>query len=219
MPFTGLHYNRFRYYDPGTGQFTQQDPIGLDGGTNNYKYAPNPIGWADPLGLTCKELKLSDVNPLLAKHLEKLPEGSYKILEEVDRPGQGFTNDKAVKIELLEPLKGHRFSGGGSNPVGPYVAIGDMPESRYDTRQNLALKSFGRGSYNTMSHHVDVTMEKGSTLFIGEVAPQTSKAGKHYKGGGTQVFAEFWQPDNKSKINFSEPVKMPRHKIITDSKK
>ncbi|NJM32520.1 MAG: hypothetical protein HC848_06225 [Limnobacter sp.] len=25
----GLHYNRFRYYDPASGQFTQQDPIGL----------------------------------------------------------------------------------------------------------------------------------------------------------------------------------------------
>ena len=25
------------------------------GGTNNYQYAPNPIGWIDPLGLVCKE--------------------------------------------------------------------------------------------------------------------------------------------------------------------
>ncbi|MVF14985.1 hypothetical protein FT643_22945, partial [Ketobacter sp. MCCC 1A13808] len=52
---TGLHYNRFRYYDPGTGQFTQQDPIGLLGGVNNYQYAANPVGWVDPLGLVCEE--------------------------------------------------------------------------------------------------------------------------------------------------------------------
>ena len=52
---SGLHYNRHRYYDPGTGQFTQQDPIGLLGGINNYQYAPNPSGWIDPLGLVCKE--------------------------------------------------------------------------------------------------------------------------------------------------------------------
>jgi len=52
---TGLHYNRHRYYNPNTGQFTQQDPIGLLGGINNYQYAPNPVQWVDPLGLTCKE--------------------------------------------------------------------------------------------------------------------------------------------------------------------
>ncbi|MGQ7249542.1 RHS repeat-associated core domain-containing protein, partial [Halomonas sp. V046] len=48
---TGLHYNRFRYYDPEIGRFTTQDPIGLAGGTNLYQYAPNPTGWVDPLGL------------------------------------------------------------------------------------------------------------------------------------------------------------------------
>ena len=51
---TGLHYNRFRYYHPGTGQFINQDPIGLLGGLNNYQYAPNPVQWIDPLGL-CKQ--------------------------------------------------------------------------------------------------------------------------------------------------------------------
>ena len=52
---SGLHYSRFRYYDPGTGSFTQQDPIGLLGGLNPYRFAPNPVNWVDPLGLTCKE--------------------------------------------------------------------------------------------------------------------------------------------------------------------
>ncbi|WP_238158697.1 RHS repeat-associated core domain-containing protein, partial [Trabulsiella odontotermitis] len=40
-----------RYYDPECGRFTTQDPIGLAGGLNLYQYAPNPIGWIDPLGL------------------------------------------------------------------------------------------------------------------------------------------------------------------------
>lgn len=52
---TGLHYNRFRYYNPTTGRFINQDPIGLLGGMNNYQYVPNPTGWVDPLGLFCKE--------------------------------------------------------------------------------------------------------------------------------------------------------------------
>ena len=52
---SGLHYNRFRYYDPECGRFINQDPIGLLGGLNNYQYVPNPTGWVDPLGLACKE--------------------------------------------------------------------------------------------------------------------------------------------------------------------
>ena len=48
---TGLHYNRFRYFDPDLGMFTTRDPIGLLGGTNTFQYAPNPTGWIDPFGL------------------------------------------------------------------------------------------------------------------------------------------------------------------------
>ncbi|MCV4265935.1 RHS repeat-associated core domain-containing protein, partial [Pseudomonas capsici] len=48
---TGLHYNRHRYYNPGTGRFLTPDPIKLAGGLNNYRYVPNPTGWVDPLGL------------------------------------------------------------------------------------------------------------------------------------------------------------------------
>ena len=48
---TGLHYNRFRYFDPDMGMFTTRDPIGLLGGNNVFQYAPNPTGWIDPFGL------------------------------------------------------------------------------------------------------------------------------------------------------------------------
>jgi len=34
------------------GRFTTQDPIGLLGGDNLYAYAPNPVAWVDPLGLS-----------------------------------------------------------------------------------------------------------------------------------------------------------------------
>ncbi len=49
---TGLYYNYFRYYDPGTGRYITSDPIGLDGGLNTYGYAEqNQVLYADPLGL------------------------------------------------------------------------------------------------------------------------------------------------------------------------
>nr|WP_282555047.1 MULTISPECIES: RHS repeat-associated core domain-containing protein [Providencia] len=54
---TGLHYNTFRYYAPDLGRFTQQDPIGLAGGLNLYQYAPNPLTWIDPWGLSACGVK------------------------------------------------------------------------------------------------------------------------------------------------------------------
>lgn len=48
---TGLHYNRYRYYDPMIASYISQDPIGMMGGVNPYQYAPNPQMWCDPLGL------------------------------------------------------------------------------------------------------------------------------------------------------------------------
>ncbi|MCO6528747.1 MAG: RHS domain-containing protein [Lactobacillus sp.] len=48
---SGLHYNRYRYYDPYTARYISQDPIGLAGGENAYSYVPNPLAWIDPLGL------------------------------------------------------------------------------------------------------------------------------------------------------------------------
>ena len=49
---TGLHYNYFRDYEPGTGRYVEADPIGLDGGLNLYSYVDgNPVSFTDPLGL------------------------------------------------------------------------------------------------------------------------------------------------------------------------
>lgn len=49
---TGLHYNYFRYYDPGTGRYITSDPIGLSGGINTYGYAyQQPLRFIDPSGL------------------------------------------------------------------------------------------------------------------------------------------------------------------------
>jgi RHS repeat-associated protein len=50
---SGQLYRRNRYYDPGTGRFTQEDPIGLAGGLNVYGFADgDPVNFADPFG-TC----------------------------------------------------------------------------------------------------------------------------------------------------------------------
>jgi RHS repeat-associated protein len=48
---TGLHYNRFRYYDPGTFRYISPDPLGISAGPHAYNYTRNPVNIFDPLGL------------------------------------------------------------------------------------------------------------------------------------------------------------------------
>ena len=52
MTAMGLEYRRNRYYDPKSGRFTQEDPIGLGGGLNLYGFGGgDPVNYSDPLGL------------------------------------------------------------------------------------------------------------------------------------------------------------------------
>ena len=48
-----INYYRARYYNPATGRFLSEDPLGFDGGdVNLYAYVEdNPINETDPLGL------------------------------------------------------------------------------------------------------------------------------------------------------------------------
>jgi RHS repeat-associated protein len=50
---TGLNYNYFRDYEPGTGRYVESDPIGLEGGSSTYSYVySSPTTMVDPEGLS-----------------------------------------------------------------------------------------------------------------------------------------------------------------------
>jgi len=49
--YTGLMFYRARFYDPQSGRFISEDPIGFKGGVNWYGYVKNnPIIFRDPSG-------------------------------------------------------------------------------------------------------------------------------------------------------------------------
>jgi RHS repeat-associated protein len=56
--FTGLQYNRARWYDPNLGRFISEDPIGFRGGdVNLYGYVRNrPLKFRDSRGLSGEEI-------------------------------------------------------------------------------------------------------------------------------------------------------------------
>ena len=65
---TGLHYNFFRYYEPVTGRFITQDPIGLQGGENLYRFADNVQSIIDSLGLEPIDVSKTINYPSLPPH-------------------------------------------------------------------------------------------------------------------------------------------------------
>jgi RHS repeat-associated protein len=73
---TGLELLTNRYYDPSTGRFVNEDPIGFAGGSDLYRYAGNnPINAVDPSGLN--QLSVYDPTnpPAIQRFTIDIPDG------------------------------------------------------------------------------------------------------------------------------------------------
>ncbi|WP_269898171.1 RHS repeat domain-containing protein [Lysinibacillus sp. JK80] len=95
-----MYYNRFRYYDPEQGNYTQIDPIGLAGGNPTlYGYVGNPNNSFDIFGLAPKSpmlpgVDLSELNLIMYKPTKVTPiNGSYY---------QGIERAWELEKELVE---------------------------------------------------------------------------------------------------------------------
>lgn len=105
---TGLHYNRYRYYDSRIARFISTDPIRILGGLNSYRYVPNSTVWVDPLGLTAKKALC------------------YALLAKIE------TKTTLLRLEMDkyspkdDALGGHTHAHGITVPGGHYKEIRDL---------------------------------------------------------------------------------------------
>lgn len=137
---TGLHYNRFRYYDPDAGRFISHDPIGLLGGDNHYQYAPNPVGWVDPFGLAANRGRIQAQGSKLEESVSwnqdtPLTKNQAKeIMQELE--GKLSKRDLKVREKAFEAAK--RFIESASNcggvdaPVSKTFMVKDTKHERVD---------------------------------------------------------------------------------------
>ncbi len=127
-PDAGLYYYRARYYDPKTGRFISEDPIGFAGGINLYRYVGNnPVNFKDPLGL-------SDMNDLfglgtsiagLANNFANLPKSAASAaIWGVDM----ITNQVGIISSALPCSNAKSYADVGIGGIGAVTAIlGDSP--------------------------------------------------------------------------------------------
>lgn len=126
---TGLHYNLFRYYDPQTGRFIVQDPIGLSGGLNLYTYAPNPLSYIDLLGLTETSLVKGAPLPDGTKVYRISFDGPYNFdfnPREIDAINKGKLNPPGISVIRADSADGAVKIWNNAFPNRPAVSAGEV---------------------------------------------------------------------------------------------
>jgi RHS repeat-associated protein len=121
---TQLQYNNARWYNPSTGTWMSQDPLGFSAGDSNlYRYVNNaPTDATDPSGLSFM------MGP---------PQANYKYefgTEQVDADTTNIWFAKVYKLPFEKPKEGFIGVIHSENPKSPYIKNGNfiIPLARFD---------------------------------------------------------------------------------------
>ncbi len=155
---TGQLYMRNRSFDPATGHFTQEDPLGLAGGLNVYGFAGgDPVNFSDPFGLKADtnivydvkgdELSRSGTDPK-NNYFLSLDGGAYGLdygLEPGNTAYELHTDPGALDREAVH-LAGQAPAYGNLTSIG----LHSLPGGRLDFKTRLndrSLWNAGGGLY------------------------------------------------------------------------
>lgn len=130
-PETGLHYNRFRYYDPDAGRFVSQDPVGLTGGVNFFEYAPNPTNWVDPYGL--RAIWNTRLMRGMLRNKTKIAHWDRYVFQDDSAFAQSDSN-------LCGMLKGNAPVGNDGKPINLHHISGEEPGAMLEMQQSIHQK-------------------------------------------------------------------------------
>jgi len=196
---SALLYYGYRFYSPGTGRWPNRDPIGIDGGLNEYGMLNNdPLNWVDLYGLKQYNLKY-DLAPS-ASFLTgaKSATGFSDIMADVEsKIDKKYSEDGEDPCNCIESIK----IGGHGGP-GLFFGDGDSMSndntiSNHDFNNHNRIK--GRGENQRANHtHQNVAfmnqlaayMCKGGTIEIIACELCAGDEGDEFTGHMEDIFGE-----------------------------
>ncbi len=113
---TGLCYNRFRYYDPESGGYISQDPIGLVGGASLYGYVHDANSYIDIFGLSSHACSNAD------DAARRVLPNANKLSIKHNREFGGFIYESNGKYFATKPIPG------SSDKFKPADALPQVPK-------------------------------------------------------------------------------------------
>ncbi|MDB4917638.1 MAG: RhsA, partial [Gemmatimonadetes bacterium] len=178
---SGLYYVRARYYAPEMRRFLSEDPIGLDGGINQYRFAENdPVNNGDPSGL------------------ESCPEGQYEGWYELYGVMTPRCLGTAKPITVTAPYTWSTAPAGAGSGLlnNAQVPSWDQPSSQSAFRggasvvtetnwlhNNISKRQFGQGA---CASHVRQALCAGGLIDACDGGPNAKAFGPFLEGLGFQ---------------------------------
>jgi RHS repeat-associated protein len=128
----GLYYFRARWYDPSTGRWLSNDPIGISGGLNQYAFcANNPVMFVDPDGLKWdRQINNLHRAEKIYNNINRDPVGKA-VVESVQ--SALADNGAIITVRTSPYAKTGYYRAGGADAPGS-VVLPDKPSNRPDSQ-------------------------------------------------------------------------------------
>ncbi|MFW0739750.1 RHS repeat-associated core domain-containing protein [Flavobacterium sp. T12S277] len=117
---TGLYYNRFRYYNPETGLYLSQDPIGLAGNNPNlYAYTHDTNYWVDIFGLSVVASSWNQFQSQTSGWFSSRQEAAtgWKVYQESSQSTEKLAIGRLTDTEAAEKAGMRRLNTSGWTPA------------------------------------------------------------------------------------------------------